>query len=542
MPTKQMKSLNGYEIVDEAARAENAATRTNLQTQHDTLKARVDNLVTPEGSTLTLDAEVIDARVGPDGRGYPTLGEAFRGETSILKDNLSNYSNIIKAAQYLGIRRLRGSALGEPLVMTPMKESDTDVSLLWYIPDMKTGDKVIIKPVGYPVGEPYEAQLCHIINGVLDSVDANYRTYTGEITYTIPKNCDLYITIRKSYSTAPKTWEIAGGCGNAFQINQLGIEFGYFWSVEPITTTYNPDTNTIAVTIPQETYILTKTGLIQPSWSGTLVDGSRGRWLLYDVDSGEYTFNHDITTHRKILLGIVAYNNRSWVGGITNDNSNDKTIAFLGDSITAGSGTVKPYHMVIAEDMGYICKNYGYGGSGYAYSFPSTGGRVGTGQEGLGASLTSATQILPNDFLSRITTIPTTVDGLVIFGGTNDFDFNVALDEFTTAVDNVLSYALTNFTGKPIIVILPFQRLTETNEAGLQLTDYIEILKNSCKKYSIPCVDAYGESGVSARNTETYNHFFARDDDNGRVDGIHPNKYAHRNLAHLVESVMKIFY
>ena len=220
----------------------------------------------------------------------------------------------------------------------------------------------------------------------------------------------------------------------------------------------------------------------------------------------------------------------------------NKVIAFLGDSLTAGSGTDIVYHMFIAERFGWTCKNYGYGGSGYAMSYDGTSGLMATGESGKGVAITSDTKIIPNNFESRITTVDTNVDALVIFGGTNDWGNGgetITVSDFETAVRNTLSYAKSNFGRIPIIVLLPVHRQNDTipNGQGKTLKEYAEIIKNICIEMGVYYIDLMAKSGLYPDNQTNANLFFTRDD-TGRIDGIHPNHYAHKNISNACSSVL----
>lgn len=215
-----------------------------------------------------------------------------------------------------------------------------------------------------------------------------------------------------------------------------------------------------------------------------------------------------------------------------------RTVAFLGDSITAGSGTNNAYHMYIASRFGWTCKNYGYGGSGYARSYPSTGGKMATGQVGIGVTITSSNKIEPNDFLTRIATIDTAIDGLVIFGGTNDWAYGdtISVETFETAVNNVFTYAQTHFGRIPIVVLLPIHRnndSTPNETTGKTLEDYCDIIKRIAIPYGIRCIDLFAESGLNPANQNNNDLYYIRDDTNVS-DGLHPNHYAHKIISDLV--------
>lgn len=66
---------------------------TEYKVQDTVLKARVDNLVANAGDTND-NAELLDIRVGEDGKTYPTAGDAVRGQATTLKEKLSDASGI----------------------------------------------------------------------------------------------------------------------------------------------------------------------------------------------------------------------------------------------------------------------------------------------------------------------------------------------------------------------------------------------------------------------------------------------------------------
>lgn len=78
-----------------ASKTELAATNKNISQNATDIQAantRIDQIIAlPEGSTA-LDAEVIDIRLGADGKTYPSAGGAVRGQVADLKNDLSVFS------------------------------------------------------------------------------------------------------------------------------------------------------------------------------------------------------------------------------------------------------------------------------------------------------------------------------------------------------------------------------------------------------------------------------------------------------------------
>ena len=65
----------------------NKADKNDLQVQ----KTRIDNLATLKAGSTTGDAELIDARVGADGKTYTNLGNAIRGQFNELNHTTQHY-------------------------------------------------------------------------------------------------------------------------------------------------------------------------------------------------------------------------------------------------------------------------------------------------------------------------------------------------------------------------------------------------------------------------------------------------------------------
>lgn len=86
---------NFEEVYATDAKQDSEIKSKATQADFNKLKARVDNLTqTPAGSTEG-NAELLDIRVGADGKTYPTAGEAVRGQIASVRDTTtSNILNI----------------------------------------------------------------------------------------------------------------------------------------------------------------------------------------------------------------------------------------------------------------------------------------------------------------------------------------------------------------------------------------------------------------------------------------------------------------
>lgn len=240
-----------------------------------------------------------------------------------------------------------------------------------------------------------------------------------------------------------------------------------------------------------------------------------------------------------------------------------KRIAFFGDSITAGSGvTGQPdsqiYHQYLHDIYGFTCLNYAYGGSGYVTTYESQGdtpgaiendsslkGLHGKGLPGRGYG-NKYYHFWPNNVLSMMQrmsdqnsiddlekiTDPTTLDGVVIFAGTNDWSHEVSLVNFGNGVDAVFDYYQNNFGSVPLLVMTPIHRINDTTSGAAHLSEYADIVIQKCREHGIPYIDTLSMSGLQPNNASNRAVFFPRDD--GGNDGVHPNHFAHRRIERAI--------
>lgn len=88
--SQTMKTLNGYEIVDNYARTQITAEKAALKQEIATERKRIDALASlPEGSTAG-DAELVDAHIDYTGKNWESTGAHIRGVTSQLSEQIAN--------------------------------------------------------------------------------------------------------------------------------------------------------------------------------------------------------------------------------------------------------------------------------------------------------------------------------------------------------------------------------------------------------------------------------------------------------------------
>lgn len=206
----------------------------------------------------------------------------------------------------------------------------------------------------------------------------------------------------------------------------------------------------------------------------------------------------------------------------------NKTILFLGDSITEGHGTTSAemrFTDIVAKNLGANFINDGIGGTRYARQHnydPETK--------------------YDKDFCMRTESREGDLDCIVIFGGTNDYDHGDApLGEFSDrtnmtfygALHTVYSTFMQRYPGIPMVVLTPLHRDNETNPriGDKPLIDYVNAIREVAEFYSLPVLDLFARSGIQPQVPAIKEKFMP--------DGLHPNDAGHEILAHLITNFLK---
>lgn len=199
------------------------------------------------------------------------------------------------------------------------------------------------------------------------------------------------------------------------------------------------------------------------------------------------------------------------------------TFNFLGDSITEGVGTSAPdkrYFELIKVQKGLFAVN-GYGISGTRFAKQS---------------VPSLEPSFDKDFVSRVDEM-CDADGVVVFGGTNDYGHGDApigtpsdrtSDTFYGACHTLFSKLIEKYPGKPIVIMTPLHRRTEDelivkHGVSVTLKTYVDIIREVAEFYSLPVCDMYKNSGLQPKVPLIEEKFIP--------DGLHPNDAGHIILA-----------
>ena len=212
-----------------------------------------------------------------------------------------------------------------------------------------------------------------------------------------------------------------------------------------------------------------------------------------------------------------------------------KTINVLGDSITEGAGAScaeNRFTDVLSREYGCTVNNYGIGGTRIARQMIVTGSPY------------------DRDFCMRLEEMDKSADAVVVFGGTNDFGHGEAplgvFDDRTPATfygacHYLMDHLLTDYPGKPVLIVTPLRRLGENDPRGdgtgrkklsvAPLVTYRNILMEVAFHYSLPVLDLYADSGIQPENPVCRERLLP--------DGLHPSDAGHAILARRIAEKLK---
>ena len=211
---------------------------------------------------------------------------------------------------------------------------------------------------------------------------------------------------------------------------------------------------------------------------------------------------------------------------------NGKKIVFLGDSITAGSGTsdiANVYWNVLGRLTGATCVGYGIGGHRIAHQQKSEGnGRV--------------------PYADRVDTMDADADIVVVFGGPNDFGHGDAplgsledrtVDTFCGAMHVLCERLINRYPTAQIVFLTPLHRCSEDdgpfNEYGVRLQTnlegYVNLIQKIAAYYSLPVLDLYRTAGIQPRVPIQKERFMP--------DGLHPNDAGNERIARRLKAFLE---
>lgn len=171
--------------------------KSNIQTQ----KARIDNLSTLQEGSTTGDAELIDARISADGTNYENLGSSIRSQFNNVNDNfkdiITKSPNLINPNKCLVNMDWNGTN-GVTLLADNTATKENPKYVLSDVINCKPGDVFTTNYTGY-LTNFYGANK----NGVFNVAYKN--TFTE--TFTIPDECYSFRWKFTISNTIDETWK-----------------------------------------------------------------------------------------------------------------------------------------------------------------------------------------------------------------------------------------------------------------------------------------------------------------------------------------------
>ena len=210
---------------------------------------------------------------------------------------------------------------------------------------------------------------------------------------------------------------------------------------------------------------------------------------------------------------------------------NGKSAVFVGDSITAGTGTTKIYYEYLKESLGL--------GSVTAMGVP-------------GSCISAASDYGQNKqpLINRYQNIPS-ADLIVIFMGANDYGHETPLGSiedkqdgtFCGALNTIVPALVAKHTSSKIVFVTSLHRYgfgtskilgtkftydNIPNGVGAALGDYVDAIKTVCAKNGVSVLDLHTECTLDPSDVEVRSEYMP--------DGIHPNADGHELIAEIMAS------
>lgn len=207
------------------------------------------------------------------------------------------------------------------------------------------------------------------------------------------------------------------------------------------------------------------------------------------------------------------------VNNLPNSILSLKKVGFLGDSITYGLGATTPFPTVIHNNTNCISLNYGIS------------------QSTIGA--TDKTTAVPMS--ERYNLMDSNLDYICVFGGSNDYDYQIPIGTSTDttnttfygALNVLISGLIERYPGKPLIFLTPLYR-TLNRESGYKFLDYVNAIIERCNYYSIPVFNLTERSTIKSLINTINTKYYV----NG--DRLHPNNEGHLILARVIQHQLEI--
>ena len=230
-----------------------------------------------------------------------------------------------------------------------------------------------------------------------------------------------------------------------------------------------------------------------------------------------------VNTYTATILSIQKLVGYKVVDSSTNI-LNGKKVIFFGDSITEGNGSWADTG-TIRNKNNMTGSNFGVGGS--KYTVTSSADNLNCIYNRIKAQYSTNSDA---DYIILSGLVNDALQSMPIGSMLSKTDFTTECDASTVygAYEMALRYVLENWKGAKVGVII-----TPNIPSSSNLNEYFDVARNVCKKYSVPYLDLYENSGLCV-GIESIKETYYKGDD------IHPNAdgYA-KYINDKVESFMK---
>ena len=210
----------------------------------------------------------------------------------------------------------------------------------------------------------------------------------------------------------------------------------------------------------------------------------------------------------------------------------NKTVVFLGDSITQGVGAS-------CEDNCYVSLFRKAHPEARVHNFGISGTRI-------------AIQLKPSAnlswdkyFESRVADMPADADLICVFGGTNDHGHGDApfgnIDDedgysFSGALNRLYTTLIEKYPTSKIVIFTPTHKTAENGlhqkpDGEFNLKHYVDRIKETAAKFSLPVLDLYATAGIQPLvpiHKDLY-----------MPDGLHPSDAGYARLFGVIDSFIK---
>lgn len=438
----------------------------------------LEQITTNKEKISSLNEELIDGRTDVDGEVHKNIGDAMRGQTRKLRENL----------------------------VVRQKEQPTDPNNNVWISD--EDDEVEVPDMGE-------------FNSLKE--DLGNKVNNDDITYNVSKQLSGMVEKTKVDNTWNEDYGnyIDKGNGKLIEFDQmrmcsLSVNEGEIYDIK--------------------SRVMYRMSL----WSMHDSEGNAVKWwndgnmslsVQYIEDNGIVIPSSVTELRVYAYVGhLSGYVNKYCLKIKVDSPLKGMTWCPVGDSLTdkATLSGGKNYVDYVSESTGLtVVKNCGVGGTGYL-------------ADNNGASKCFYKRVISTD----VDAIPTGADIYTIFGSFNDMGKftddtigTIESNDTSTLIGSMVKtiYAIEYKNSDAIVAVIfptPWASYNNTTIAKRTAVEkYINALRETCEKYSIPYLDLYHKSGLRPWNP-TFNEKYYVDDnaDGNYAEGVHPNTEGHRKF------------